>query len=540
MMRNVIIFTVLAALCQVTFGQDKSLKENYLYAHDTIIYANDDSTLFYQVENLGDKINSKHVESGPRISHDGKTLYFFRIDHPQNVAHTRDIWMSQLADDDSTWSEAKHMGEPLNNHGNNSVHSISTDGKKLLLHNIYMKNGTVLNGLSISEKQNDGTWTFPEPLHVKKFKNDEVCSFFMNDQWDVLILCIHGKDSKGHQDLYVSFKYEKHDKEYWTQPKNMGKVVNSAGSEATAFLAADGKTLYFSSNGRENTVGGFDIYKTTRLDSSWTKWSEPENLGKPFNTEDDEFYFSLPAKSDYAYLSHHFKGSDSLEHSDIVRIKLREHDKANPVVLLNLKVYDDSTKKPINATVKFYQMPEKKPFGGGKVDSITGIENTFPCGYDYYIEIVAEGYVPKIEEITLECEDFEERELEIFVTPEVEGISWDIEHIYFEFNRATLLPESFPELDKLVDIMKDAPNVQVEISGHTDARGKDAYNLSLSQRRAESVVNYLTEHGVNKKQLVAKGYGEQHIRNKCTNGVSCSEEEHQHNRRVEFKILKVK
>ena len=143
-MRKLGLTLLLSSLFLTSFGQedDKETRHDkkvgaHIYDHDTTIVQEDGS--IYKVENLGDKINSRHIESGPRISPDGKQLYFFRVDHPENYSHTRDIWVSEYSDEDSTWSEAKHLKYPLNNYGDNSVHSISPDGKTLLLHNVYMK-----------------------------------------------------------------------------------------------------------------------------------------------------------------------------------------------------------------------------------------------------------------------------------------------------------------------------------------------------------------------------------------------------------------
>lgn len=333
-------------------NEDKKVKGKnedvgpHIYDHDTTIKKGDD---IFVVENLGDKINSTHIESGPRISPNGTQLYFFRVNHPKNYSHTRDIWVSEYNEEDSTWDEALHMKPPLNNYGDNSVHSISPDGKTLLLHNVYMKNGLTKNGVSITQyDESKGKWSFPKPLKIKGYKNDQTCSFYLCEDMNTLILAIHAKDSQGEQDLYVSFKDEKGK---WSAPLNLGPTINTEYSEATAFVATDGETLYYSSNGKPGKgphIGGYDIYKTTRLDSSWTNWSEPVNMGTPWNTPDDEFYFSIPAKGDYSYLSHHFMGSDSSDHSDIVRIKMIEH----PTLLAHVRVFDDYTKERIGSAVK--------------------------------------------------------------------------------------------------------------------------------------------------------------------------------------------
>ena len=114
-----------------------------------------------------------------------------------------------------------------------------------------------------------------------------------------------------------------------------------------------------------------------------------------------------------------------------------------------------------------------------------------------------------------------------------------MENIYYDYDKWNILPESAAELDKLVKIMKDNPGWKVELGSHTDSRGSDAYNMTLSQKRSDSAVAYIVDHGISKDRITAKGYGETQLVNRCANGVQCSDEEHRQNRRTEFKILEM-
>lgn len=614
---------LICASLNISFSQIN--KEHYLYEKDTIIRDKDDH--IYEIKNLGESVNSVHVESGPRISPDGKELYFFRVNHPENIKNTRDIWVSTYNEADSTWGEAEHLPEPINCHGDNSVHWISPDGNKMLVHNEYLKNGTTQNGMSFTTRDRKGKWSMPVPLKVKHYKNDEVCSFYLNKEGTVLIMNIHYKGSYGHQDLFVSF-LEK-DGKTWTEPKNMGPVVNTDGSEATAFLASDDVTMYYSSNGRTDTKGGFDIYKTVRQDSTWTNWSEPVNMGSPYNTPDDEFYFSIPEKGEYVYLAHHFEGlSDSLPHSDIVRIRLKEdpvltlfgfvyddftkekipahitfkqkvtkevvhnqladttdgyrtelksknvyeviiaadgyqtlidtvnvlklkkdterqkdfYIKRNPALVLSGLIKDDKTEEPIGGEIVFYRLSDGKEIYRKKTEPGEEYNVTLPGGDRYKYEVKREGYMFKDQnnasnpiDLT-QLKQFKEETRDIFLSKLIVGGMFELKDIYFETAKATLLPASFTELDNLYDIMVNYPEItKVEISGHTDWVGSDTYNKSLSQRRAQSVVNYLTKKGVAISRIVAHGYGEEKpIADNKT------EEGRQQNRRVEFTILEIK
>ena len=623
----------LVVLCSsmllITSFAQKNKIGDYLYDSDTIIVGSDSST--YKVENLGENINTKHVESGPAISPDGNTLYFFLVD--TNFNHSKkaqefhsDIYFSTYNESDKTWSKAKDIGKPLNGPAANSVQSVINDGNTLVLTGHYLKNGLTHEGLSMSHKDKKGKWSFPEPIKINiHFLEKERYSVYVNNEATIMILAVHEKESLGHQDLYVSFS---DDKKHWTKPKNLGEVVNSTGSEATAFLMEDTKTLYFSSNGHAGSKGGFDIYKTTRLDSTWENWSKPVNMGSPYNTSDDEFYFSIPSKANYAYLGHHFMGADGRDHSDIVRIKLIKPK----MLVMNGFLFDNLTKEKIPGKYVIKELPAKKEISSEDIDTTDGYlaevklgkkyevtfsspeyqsktetvdatkfssytevtkdvylnpnpqltvkgfvynaedsttidatieirdrqtgeliktvkateedgyEMTLPGGRNYEVTYTkTPDYIDKILKFNLKnFEGREIREADVYLAPLQVGTKFDIADIFFAYDSDKLLPESYPKLDELVKAMKKYPKAKVELSAHTDARGKDAYNKNLSQRRAQSTVDYLISQGIPTKQFTAVGYGEEQIRNHCKNGVRCTDKEHEYNRRVQFKVLDVK
>ncbi len=599
--------------------------EAHLYDHDTLVYSADSS--IYKVENLGENINTDHVESGPRISPDGKTLYFFRIDTTYNVRHaseyTSQIFFSEYNEKDSTWSKAQDIGNPLNGKGANSVQSVAggDEGNTLILTNHYMKNGLTKKGVSMSYRKRS-KWSFPEPIKIKHFNYDSRYSVHMTKDGKTMILAFHqhgDKEGSGEQDLYVSH----YQNGKWTDPLNLGPKINTPKSEATAFLTKDKKTMYFSTNGRRG-LGGYDIYYTERLDSTWTNWSKPVNMGAPYNTKDNEFYFSIPDKGDYAYLAHHFKTSDKLEHSDIVRIKLVErvkpkllvldgvtYDKRtktqidakiifrdskgnivddsvfcsmtegyheelplgekytyeviadgyktikgeidatkygkytekkldfylerDPLQMLTIKFVDEDSGEPLDQVdVKVKQLPSKA-FAQGTATATEGYYVELPGGHDYEFEFQKTGYLFQVKEHDLT--DYVDRKKETMVVKmkKLIGLTFQVENIEFDVAKATLRPTSFPPLDTLVRIMKHIPEILVEIQGHTDSDGSNESNRKLSQRRAQSVVNYLVEHGISRSQFKAKGYGEE-----TPLVPNTSKENKQRNRRVMFKVLEVR
>ena len=521
----------LLALTNFSFAQNTSNTlraslDNTLYLTD-LAYENDEEySTNYIEKNISEDLLEHNIHSGSRITADGKKIYFFVEKEIYDDTKGQEIaYREKLSN--GNWSELKFVDE-LNNSHNNGVHYVSNSGKKLLLLGEYSKNGVSHNGVSVSELQSDGTWSFPEPLKIKGYHNDQQCSFYMTPSEDVLLLAIRHRNSIGNQDIYVSFKTEEKGLK-WSKPMNMGNVINSTQTEGAMFLTTDLKTLYFSTDGRQDSKGGFDIYKSERLDDSWTNWSTPVNIGAPYNTEHDEFYYSTSENDNYEYLSRHFVDSDSIHHSDIFAYK-----KKNSASVLTVNAYDFETNSPLNASITIMDVQS-----GRAVNTNSGTTTTIPCDKTYKVVSTYEGYLSESANVSVDCFDDASKDIFLSLKPKKEGVSWEIENIFFAFDEARLLNQSIPALDKVVSLLRNERDIKVEISGHTDAQGKDHYNKKLSQERAEAVVNYLIDNGISTSQLKAAGYGEDQLKNDCENGVDCSDDEHQENRRVEFKILKI-
>jgi OmpA-OmpF porin, OOP family len=215
------------------------------------------------VENLGENVNSTATELNPILSPDGKTLYFSRRNHPENmggIADKEDIWYSELGDD-GKWKLAKNMGPQFNNAGPNFVNAINSatpDGKSviMILGNTYEPGGKMLAGVSVSDNIN-GSWSQPKALKIDNDYNfNDRANYFLTNTRKALLLSVEREDSRGSRDLYISFM--KADST-WTEPQNLGDDVNTASEESSPFLANDNETLYFASNGFSG-YGGADIY----------------------------------------------------------------------------------------------------------------------------------------------------------------------------------------------------------------------------------------------------------------------------------------
>ncbi len=266
-------------------------------------------------EALGTEINTTYQEVRPLISQDGKTLFFCRRNHPQNVKGEQDfqdVWFTKL-DDKGNWITPHNMGSVINNEKANGICSISEDGNTGLFYNTYERVNLPL-AFSVNTK---GEWSVPQPLEIEDYYNHSPYSdFYYSFEQKVLIMAVDRTDGKGDQDLFVSFMEEDGT---FTRPVSMGSM-NTSKADFAPFLAADGKTLFFASYGHMGR-GGADIYVTRRLDNSWQKWGPVENLGAAINSGNDELYFSITADFQYIYMESYKQGSIE---RNLSRVKLPE------------------------------------------------------------------------------------------------------------------------------------------------------------------------------------------------------------------------
>lgn len=492
------------------------------------------------VERLDKNVNSDYSELNPLLSPDGKTLYFSRRNHPENVGGVtdkEDIWYSELGSD-GKWTLAKNMGPKFNNENPNFINAVSAtpDGKSviILLGNKYQEKGKMVAGVSVSDNLN-GNWSTPKPLNIENDYNfNEKANYFMANTRTALLMSIEREDTHGDRDLYVSF--QKNDS-LWTTPLNLGDALNTAGEESAPFLASDNKTLYFSSNGFSG-FGGSDVYMTKRLDDTWTNWSEPENMGPDINTKLNDLFFNIPSTSEFAYYSREV----AVDNADVYRVKLPVFMSPEPIVIVRGKLIDAKTGAPIAAKIIYERLPDGKEIGVTQSNPETGeYEIHLPGGQLYGVRAEAPGHISENQNLDLrgvkqdgvtKNQDMRLEPIEVAVI-EVDA-TINLNNIFFDFDQATLKVESFPELNRIVTMMGERSSMNVEISGHTDSTGPELYNMGLSERRAKSVARYLTEKGVATDRIKVSFFGE-------TKPVESNEtkEGRRKNRRVEFKILKL-
>jgi OOP family OmpA-OmpF porin len=467
-------------------------------------------------EDLGNLVNSDSDERLPIISPDGKTLYFTRKAHEDNIGDAKndDIWYSKLQADNS-WGKAKNIDSPLNNERHNFVVAVGQGGDLIYVQNAYKRWSK--DGIAFA-KLLGNIWENPEAMKIEEMYNlSTFVNYHVSPDGRILMMAIEREDAVGDMDLYVSFRV--HEKE-WSEPKNLGKTVNSIGMESSVFLAADYKTIYFASSGHYG-YGGLDIFMAKRLDESWENWSEPQNLGSYLNTPGNDFNYSVPASGTYAYFSSDFRGRGQ---SDLYRIELPKEAQPEPVTLITGRLLNTLTKEFIDD--KTYQLIIPKD----KLPNIKGFAY-FPENETQIEEL--DGSESKSEHESEETV-YKEIEGDILLIPLEKDVIIPLQNILFDANKATLKASSNTELIHLMNFLKANPNLVIEISGHTNGLCDDSFADELSQNRADAVAVFLIQKGIPPRQVQTKGYGKNKpvTTNKTTDG-------RRKNQRVELKILEI-
>ncbi|MEX2232582.1 MAG: OmpA family protein [Cyclobacteriaceae bacterium] len=533
----------------------------------SLIFLNASSLLWAQsIQEKFRAVNSAYDEQNPVLSPDGQTLYFTIGNHPSNSGGKKDpgdIWFSRK--EGSTWSSPVHGGSMLNDKAYNAVAGFSPEGHQLFLHGHYGSSGNVARtqGIAVSKHSGSG-WSRPENISIPYFMNKSgiLCGSLSADN-SVLIFSAESYGTHGVDDIYVSVK----DQGKWSEPKNLGSTINTQFQELSPSLSEDKTILYFSSNGRKGN-GSFDIYSATRLDDTWTRWSGPENLGPQINSEGRElFYRFYPAigfalytttkSSDgygdlrvytapeqkpvqdtivYASIGTEQTSDKTTSIQETLNTEAGAEQKAiekiadeTLVVTVHGKITNAKTGETIPAKISF-QGPGLEP------QSVASGENGYSIGVpssQYTIRIESNGYISTLEKLDIKDLDMRNLEMNFVLQPVELGTTVNLKNVLFAQAKTDILPESFPELDLVVNFLKENPTVRIELMGHTDGRGVHADNVKLSRERVNKVKEYLESKGIEPRRISGKGFGgSKPIASNDT------EESRRMNRRVEFVIRK--
>jgi len=486
-----------------------------------------------KIQNMGATVNSPYADYSSVLSADQKTLFFTsrRTGSTSGLKDDEgnfmeDIYMSTKIV--GGWSQATNIGAPINTESNEASVGISPDGQTILIYkddngdgNIY---STTLNG---------DTWGKPIKLNENiNTKYWEPSAYFSADG-NTLYFVSNRPGGFGGRDLYTSKKTPEGD---WAKAKNMGSAINTPYDEDAPFIHADGVTFSFSSNGH-NTMGGFDIFNSILSNDSI--WSEPMNVGYPINTTDDDVFYVISPDGRNAYFSSFREGGFG-EKDNYMATFINK--KETPLTLVKGTVVDESGKPAKNVIITITDNETEQVVGVYHANSKTGqFLYILTPGRNYNVTYQADNHLFYSENMEIPKDSkYYEVSKQISLPPIIVGSKIVLNNIFFDFDKATLRPQSNVEIRNLLFIMKSNPNMKVEISGHTDSKGSADYNQKLSEERAQAVVKRLIENGINADRMKAKGYGKTMpaATNKKENG-SDDPKGRQLNRRVELKITEI-
>lgn len=471
-------------------------------------------------ENMGDRINSSYSELAPIISADGKKLFFTRDNHPENIGleKKQDVWFSDL-EEDGRFSKSRNLYEPVNNKNNNFAFSTNSDGTMLLMGRSNKSNE--LSSLSYFKYENKGwselkTFQFIEIGNKTNFVN-----YSLSQSMNVMFISMERDDSYGGLDLYFSSLTDSG----WSELKNLGPHINTAGDEIAPYISNDNKTLYFATNGRPG-YGSMDLF-VTESEDGYNSWQSPKNLGDKINSKGWEAYFTISSVDDYAYF---VSSNNSIGNEDIFRIKLPSNIRPDNSLIVKGQVTEYGTKKPIGSILEFRNLNNNKLVGITNSDSVNGnYQITIPQGSDYGVSAISDGYFSESKTIFVDSSNDSNLNLNLSLKPVQIGESYELVNIFFEFGKSRLDENSNSELLRLVKFLKRYENLNILILGYTDEIGSESNNMKLSESRAKSVYEFLIKNGISQDRLKYEGKGEL----KSNKNGKLEE-----SRKVEFKIIR--
>jgi peptidoglycan-associated lipoprotein len=501
--------------------------------------------------------NSGYSEWSPFYANEGE-MYYTSLTSDKVVYRKGDhfIRMYKSTKDGKDWSEGQLLGDVINKKGVHVGNVTMSDDRNYMYFTQTTRKGDALESSRIYVSEKEGT-NWGEPVELAGVNDAAYMSkqpaFGKVNGKDALFFVSNMPGGQGGWDIYVSVLKSPTAGE---PAISLGTDVNSMGDDETPFYKDD--QLYFASTGHPS-IGGYDIFVA---DQKGVEWDNVENLGKSINTEADELYFVLDQEGYHGLLVSNRKGSKSIEQTstfdkedswrmsgdDIFQVEFPK-----PVfATLDVRVFDQNNKPVNGVTIELKEVGKAK---GQTKTNPRGNKFEFPLDLDKDYEIVAtrdcfDGSKEKIStkaitdsktfvtEFVLNSNPpkITSRKIKKVITTKT-GEPIVLGELLFDFNKSDIRPDAEPALIQILNLMNKYPDMVIELSSHTDSRGSNPANQALSQRRANSSKDWLVAKGIAIGKIKAIGKGETELRNQCKDGVECSDEEHQYNRRTDFKIV---
>lgn len=484
-----------------------------------------------QLVNMGPEVNSVHHEYWPYMMADGKKFIFTRLGNNRakeinpndfTAFHSDENFYECNLTQNNSWTIASLMPGKINTPENEGTATITLNGNVIFYTMCNQPTGIGSCDLYYSKIVNN-SWTESKNLGPTVNSSSWDSQPTIGPDSRTLIFSAKRADGFGGSDLYMT-KFEANK---WSTPVNLGPEINTIGDESAPFLHYDGVTLYFSSNMHPG-YGGQDIF-LSRYNKKTGKWSKPKNMGKGLNTNNDDVGLYVDIRGNKAYFFSNREGGYG--GNDIWSFTMPEDKKPQPVSYVIGGVFHDETRAEQIGNIQVIDLQNGDTM---LVANSSFFTSQLVPNQNYGLFINAEGFLPYSQNFQPNTSNIDSPfRVYAYLKPLKKGQIIALSNIFFDTDKFDLKSESFFELDQFVSLLKQNPSINVEISGHTDNTGGKEYNLKLSQNRANSVVEYLVNKGIDKKRLTAKGYGD--IR-PAENGDNSTPEGRARNRRIEVEV----
>ncbi len=504
---------------EVLAGLLKASRERQVFFQDTTLY----TVRPMHLQEMAGAFSATIYKNG--IVFAGEKLPGTNAENPWNGLSYLDLYSASRTPT-GTWAAPTPIPGSVNGRFHDGPAVFSTDGRTMYFtRSDYYKFRLNKDGSSVShlklfraELGDDGNWG---NIHQFAYNGENYSTGHaaLSSDGNTLYFISDRPGGIGGTDLYMCTRTA----EGWDDPENLGETLNTPGNEMFPTLYGD--TLYYSSNGHPG-VGGLDMFMTWKENGQWTA---PVNMNYPLNTPFDDFALVFEKDGRSGYLSSDRNGKDGI-HS------FTQND---PTLTLKVICLNEITGGPMaGVEVKMVDVTS-----GEVMLAYTGTDGTADFllrpGQDVHVQgSKDEMFTESVDLSTKGQRTSKEYLVELKLKP----VEYDkpilVNNIYYDYDKWDIRPDAAVELMKLARLFIDNPDLSFELSSHTDSRANDTYNLVLSEARAKSAVDFLIRKGVDPARISAKGYGESRLVNRCSDGVACSEEEHQQNRRTEFTVLK--